>query len=130
MCQRSDNCGSPDRWRTIHGSQPSYQPEREPTVYQLGDCPAGELARDPRRLIANGDIEVSQARHTPPAAKKREPLLAIPDVAEILKVSEKQVRRYIADPDPRKRLPSIKIGRLIRIDPSDLENFIRDRRWP
>jgi excisionase family DNA binding protein len=67
---------------------------------------------------------------TPPATKKREPLLGIPDVAEILKVSVKQVRRYIADPDPRKRLRVIKIGRLIRIDPSDLENFIHDRRRP
>ena len=57
----------------------------------------------------------------------RAPLFTIPDVAEILKVSEKQVRRYIADPDPRKRLPSSKFGRLIRIEPSDLENFIRDR---
>jgi excisionase family DNA binding protein len=60
----------------------------------------------------------------------RAPLLAIPDVAEILKVSEKQVRRYIADRDPRQRLPASKFGRLIRIEPSDLENFIRDRRRP
>ena len=65
-----------------------------------------------------------------PAAKKREPLLGIPDVAEILNVSEKQVRRYIADRDPRKRLRSIKMGRLIRVDPPDLENFIRDRKCP
>jgi excisionase family DNA binding protein len=67
---------------------------------------------------------------TRPAAKKREPLLGIADVAEILKVSVKQVRRYITDPDPRKRLSVIRIGRLIRIDPADLDNFIRDRRWP
>jgi len=67
---------------------------------------------------------------TRPAAKKREPLLGIADVAEILKVSVKQVRRYIADPDSRKRLSVIRIGRLIRIDPADLESFIRDRRWP
>jgi excisionase family DNA binding protein len=66
---------------------------------------------------------------TRPAGKKREPLLAIPDAAEILNVSVKQVRRYINDPDPRKRLPVIRIGRLVRIDPADLENFIRDRRW-
>ena len=65
-----------------------------------------------------------------PAAKKREPLLGIRDVAEILNVSVKQVRRYIADPDPRKRLSVIRMGRLIRIDPTDLENFIRDCRWP
>jgi hypothetical protein len=62
--------------------------------------------------------------------KKREPLLDIPDVAIILKVSEKQVRRYIGNPDPRKRLPSVKMGRLRRVEPSDLENFIRDRRRP
>lgn len=62
--------------------------------------------------------------------KKREPLLTIPDVAAILKVSEKQVRRYIDDRDQRKRLRSIELGRLIRIDLSDLENFISDRRRP
>jgi len=62
--------------------------------------------------------------------KKREPLLTIPDVAAILKVSEKRVRRYIDDRDQRKRLRSIELGRLIRIDLSDLENFISDRRRP
>jgi excisionase family DNA binding protein len=61
---------------------------------------------------------------------ERAPLLTIPDVAAILKVSEKQVRRYIGDRDPRKRLPASKFGRLIRVEPSDLENFIRDRRRP
>jgi hypothetical protein len=35
----------------------------------------------------------------------------------ILKVSEKTVRRYIADPDPRKRLAAIELGRLIRVEP-------------
>jgi excisionase family DNA binding protein len=67
---------------------------------------------------------------TGPTAKKRQPLLGIPDIAEILRVSDKQVRRYIAEPDPRKRLRSAKIGRLIRVEPSDLEDFIRDRRRP
>jgi len=62
--------------------------------------------------------------------KKREPLLTIPDVAAILKVSEKQVRRYIDDRDQRKRLRSIELGRLIRIDLSDLENFIGVRNCP
>jgi Helix-turn-helix domain len=67
---------------------------------------------------------------TPPNPKKREPLFDIPDVAAILKVSDKTVRRYIGHRDPRKRLPSSKFGRLIRIDPVDLEIFIRDRRRP
>jgi hypothetical protein len=43
-------------------------------------------------------------------------------------VSPRQVRRYIADPDPRERLRSIKIGHLVRIAPADLEDFIRDHR--
>jgi excisionase family DNA binding protein len=61
---------------------------------------------------------------------EREPLLDIPDVAEILKVSQKTVRRYIGHRDPRKRLPSAKFGRLRRVEPSDLEKFIRDRWRP
>lgn len=77
--------------------------------------------RKMRRLVLNPER---------PVAEKREPLLGIPDAAKILNVSEKQVRRYINDPDPRKRLPVIRFGRLIRIDPVDLERFIRDRRWP
>jgi hypothetical protein len=64
------------------------------------------------------------------AKPERESLLDIPNVAEILKVSEKTVRRYIGHRDPRKRLPAIELGRLIRVEPSDLEIFIRDRRRP
>ena len=80
-------------------------------------------APKPHRYPGSGNM-------TRPAAKKREPLLEVRDAGEILKVSDKQVRRYIADPDPRKRLRSIKIGRLVRIDPLDLENFICDRQRP
>jgi excisionase family DNA binding protein len=61
-------------------------------------------------------------------ARKLEPLLSVADAAEVLTVSPKQVRRYIADSDPRKRLRSIKIGGLVRIAPADLEDFIRDHR--
>jgi excisionase family DNA binding protein len=84
-------------------------------------------------LLTTKQAEPRQAfdrKVTRPAAKKREPLLTPNEVAEILKVSVKQVRRYITDPDPRKRLRSIKVGRLIRIDPFDLEDFIRDHRCP
>jgi hypothetical protein len=64
--------------------------------------------------------------------KKREPLLTLNEVAEILKVSVKQVRRYITDRDQRKRLSCIDDGpgRLKRVDPADLEYFIRVRRRP
>lgn len=67
-----------------------------------------------------------------PAVKKREPLLTLQEVAEILRSSVKQVRRYIADEDPRERLACIDMGRgrPKRVDPSDLETFIRVHRRP
>ena len=51
-------------------------------------------------------------------------LLTISEAAEILNTSVKTVDRHIKDGELR----AIKIGRLVRIDPHDLEDFIRDRR--
>jgi excisionase family DNA binding protein len=51
-------------------------------------------------------------------------LLTVAEAAEILSTSDKNVRRWIK----RGELRAIKIGRLVRIDPRDLEDFIRDRR--
>lgn len=51
-------------------------------------------------------------------------LLTIGEAAEILNTCEKTVRRYIK----RKLLRAIKMDHLVRIDPRDLEDFIRDRR--
>lgn len=56
--------------------------------------------------------------------KKVEPLCTVAEAAEILNIDEKTVRRRIKDG----ALRSIKIGRLRRIDPRDLEDFIRDHR--
>jgi predicted TIM-barrel fold metal-dependent hydrolase len=79
------------------GSQPQPRPDDAVAVRS----PAGLGAR----------------RGSAPPHPGREPggALRFPD----LKVSEKQVRRYIADPDPRKRLRAINIGRLKRVEPSD-----------
>ena len=70
----------------------------------------------------------AEERRPPARASKLEPLLSVTDAAGVLTVSPKQVRRYIADPDARKRLRSIKIGGVVRIAPADLEDFIRDHR--
>jgi excisionase family DNA binding protein len=56
--------------------------------------------------------------------KKLEPLYTVPQAAEILNVSEKTVRRYVE----RRLLRAVKIGGLVRIDPADLEDLIRDHR--
>ena len=44
-------------------------------------------------------------------------LLTVPDVALTLKISARTVRRLIED----SRLPVVRIGRLVRIRPADLE---------
>ena len=54
----------------------------------------------------------------------KEPLLTVSEAAERLHVSTKTVRRRIED----KHLRVIRDGGLLRIDPADLEDYIRDRR--
>jgi excisionase family DNA binding protein len=54
------------------------------------------------------------------------PLLIIPDVADICRVSTKTVRRWIAAGD----LVAIRLGNQWRIAPADLDRFIRLARNP
>ena len=51
-------------------------------------------------------------------------LLTIPDVAERCQVSEKTVRRWIVAGE----LAAYLLGRQWRIDPEDLQNFLKSRR--
>jgi excisionase family DNA binding protein len=60
----------------------------------------------------------------PAPIKRLEPLLTVAETAEILKCSERTVRRAIANDDLR----AMKFNSLVRIDPRDLEDFIRDLR--
>ena len=50
-------------------------------------------------------------------------LLDIPGVADLCRVSEKTVRRWIGVGE----LPAAKLGNQWRIRPRDLEDFIRER---
>jgi excisionase family DNA binding protein len=67
---------------------------------------------------------VSKQRSPARTAKRLEPLLTVAEVAEILNASAKTVRRAIAADELR----AIKIGGILRIDPVDLEDFVRDHR--
>jgi len=58
--------------------------------------------------------------------KKPEPLLTVAEAAEALHASKKTVRRRIKDG----RLRVIRIEGLVRIDPADLQDLIRDHRSP
>lgn len=51
-------------------------------------------------------------------------LMTIPEVAERLQVSIKTIRRWIASGD----LPTVRLGSQIRIQPKDLDIFLR-QRW-
>lgn len=62
----------------------------------------------------------------PTRENKPRPLLNVRDVAEILNNSVKSVYRLIGNGS----LSAIRIGGVWRIDPADLQDFIRDRRSP
>ena len=52
---------------------------------------------------------------------KPTPLLSVDNVAEIIQSSTKTVRRLIEAGE----LPHVRIGRLVRIRPEDLDRFIK-----
>ena len=54
-----------------------------------------------------------------------EPLLTIPEVARICRVSDKTIRRRIKCNE----LPAIRLGGQWRIERGDLEAYIGARRW-
>jgi excisionase family DNA binding protein len=59
---------------------------------------------------------------------KSDEFLTVRQVASRLGVSERHVRRLISRAQPpRERLPSYRIGRLVRIRGSDLEEFLNRR---
>jgi excisionase family DNA binding protein len=51
-------------------------------------------------------------------------LLDIDQLAEHLGTSRRHVRRLIAE----RRIPYVKVGRLIRFDPADVSKWVDDRR--
>ncbi len=48
------------------------------------------------------------------------PLLTIPDAAKRLSTSERHIRELIF----QRRLPYLKVGRLVRFDSNDLEDWV------
>ncbi len=56
----------------------------------------------------------------------RPPLIDLPAVAARLGVNQRYVRRLVAD----KRIPVVKLGRLLRFDPADVDELIAGARRP
>jgi excisionase family DNA binding protein len=57
-------------------------------------------------------------------SRRRQPLIDLPAVAELLGVNERHVRRLVAE----RRIPFIKWGHLLRFDPADIDQWIEDAR--
>lgn len=61
----------------------------------------------------------------PPSARTdRRPLLDIDAVAELLGTSVRHLRRLVQE----RRIPVVRVGRLIRFDPADIDAWLDDHR--
>ena len=71
--------------------------------------------------------EVGSGTRPPASPAKRptlEPLLTLRETAALLSVSEKSVRRLVAN----QRIPCLRVGRQLRFVPSDLLRWVSARR--
>ena len=55
---------------------------------------------------------------------EREPLLTVREVAELLRVAQKTVRRWAVS----EGLPSIRLGRVLRFEPGDVSRWLSARK--
>jgi excisionase family DNA binding protein len=103
-----------DRHTIEHPSDPSTRPSTGRRKWAAKTEPPNNLPHLP----------LPQRLRPSARENKPRPLLSIHDVAEILNTSWKTVRRRIREG----ALRASRIGGVWRIDPADLEDFIRDRR--
>ena len=81
-------------------------------------------------LVKQDDLPQCPGREQPPvedpasAANPPEPLLTVRQAARQLSLSPSAVHNYISS----RRLPVIRLGRAVRIQPADLAEFIAQRR--
>jgi excisionase family DNA binding protein len=59
-----------------------------------------------------------------------EHLLTIDDVARVFNVPRRTVYYWAELRDPRRRLPAVKLGRVLRFRPSDVEAYLAERERP
>ena len=86
----------------------------------VGDVPAWARDTSNRKVVDGGAVASSSLRAIDQTALSSSSLLTIPDIAVLLQVSTKTVRRLI----DRGELDAIRIGRSIRIQPEALALLI------
>ena len=70
-----------------------------------------------RALVS--DLDARERLASRPAASALHPLLTIEQVAGVLSVSPKTVRRLV-----RRGFPHVRFGRVLRFDPADVQRWI------
>lgn len=55
---------------------------------------------------------------------RRTPLLDTDELAEVLRVTPRHVRRLVAE----RRIPFLKVGRFVRFDPGELDIWLDEQR--
>ena len=109
------------------GSRARQNTQVRPCV-RLSDCwLERQHARRWKRFLnrtpaLNPHCQVKEVVVSNSLQKKPVRLLTIPEVKDILRVSEKTVRRWITAGE----LPAAKLGNQWRIRPRDLDDFVRD----
>lgn len=71
--------------------------------------------------IAKGDAAMHQLAAAP--VRSVEVLISIPELARRLGTTVRHIRRLVAE----KRIPYLKVGGLIRFDPTEIASWLEDR---
>jgi excisionase family DNA binding protein len=75
---------------------------------------------------AGGIVTQEVVVHRKARQAEQRPLLGIAEVAELLGVGVRHVRRLVAD----RRIPYLKWGHLLRFDPVEIEGWLDEARRP
>lgn len=107
---------------------PPCQSRQQPAPPPLDPAAApSSVGCEDGHTVGEWPIPPGATRRTrPPASRKAplEPMLTIAQTAELLQVSEKTVRRRIAE----RSLVAHRVGGQWRIAPSDVADYLRDAR--
>ena len=74
--------------------------------------------------MATDEVEVRKRRGRQPRDPRSVPLLGVGELAERLGTTERFVRRLVAE----RRVPFHKVGKYVRFDPKDIDEWLVERR--
>src|SRR4051794_8021402 len=76
--------------------------------------------------LMTGEVSLTNDQRFPSGAAHRRRVITLKQVAELLNVNERHVRRLVFE----RRIPYFKWGHLLRFDPVELERWLEQARIP